>query len=137
MAMEHDKCRRGATNSLPKTLGEANRSLGLAALIDDRCVDKPVAAIEQNDSKLLLRQMHHFRTQICGDLGRPTKCWAARRLRQPSGLAAPGQSGQESSIIAQGPHQRGEVALVRMGAHATRCWPAKVSRSISHATGAE
>ncbi len=78
MAMDHDKCRRRATNSVPKTLGEANRSLGLGALIDDRCVDKPVAAIEQNDSKLLLRQMHHFRTQICGDVGRPTEGGAAR-----------------------------------------------------------
>src|SRR6266851_1602915 len=137
VAMDENKSCRGATNSIPKTLGEANRGLGLATLIDERRVDEPVAAIEQDDSELLLRQMRHFRAQIRGDVGGPTKSGPADRRSQPNRLAASGQSGQEPPIFAQGPHQRAEVALVRVCAHAARCWPARPWRSKSHATGAE
>ena len=136
VAMDENKSCRGAANSLPKTLGEANRRLGLATLIDERRVDEPVAAIEQNDSELLLRQMRHFRAQKRGDVGGPTKSGAADGRSQPNRLAASGQSGQEPPIFAQGPHQRAE-APVRVCAHATRCRPARLWWSRSHATGAE
>jgi len=135
--MNENKSCRGEANSIPKTLGEANRSLGLATLIDERRVNEPVAAIEQNDSELLLGQMRHFRAQIRGDVGGLTKSRATDGRSQPNRLAASGQSGQEPPVLAQGPHQRAEVALVRVCAHATRCRPARLWWSTSHATGAE
>jgi len=135
--MNENESRRGATNSIPKTLGEANRGLGLASLINERRVDEPVAAIEQNDSELFLRKMRHFRAQVRGDVGGSTKSSATDGRSEPNRLATSGQSGQEPPVLAQGPHQRAEVALVRVCAHATRCRPARLWCSTSHATGAE
>jgi hypothetical protein len=53
--MDKYKSRRGATDRFSKALGEADRGLSLATLVHEWSIDEPVAAIQQDDSELLLR----------------------------------------------------------------------------------
>src|SRR5215469_1678877 len=96
---KHKSC-RGAAHRFSKTLGEANRCLRLATLIDQRRIDEPVSTIQQDDPELLLRQLRHFGTQIRDDVGGLAKRRAPGWWRQPNRFTPPGQSGQESPILA-------------------------------------
>ena len=98
--MNKDKRCRGAAHRLSKTLGETNRCLRLATLIDQRRIDELVTAIQQHYSELLLRQLRHFRTQIRDDVSGLAKRGAPGWWRQPNRFTPPGQSGQESPILA-------------------------------------
>ena len=63
---------RGGVGSdgVAEAVRQADRGLGLAALVNERRVDQPAATIEQHDPQLLLGQVDHLGTEIGGNVSR-------------------------------------------------------------------
>ena len=116
--MRQDDRRCAAPDSVAEAIGQAYGGLGLAALVDQRRVDEPTAAVEQHHTQLLLGEVSHLRAEVSGYVGRPHKGLVTRRWCEAIGLTPPGKHGQQSTVVAQCARQRHLAALAWRRAHA-------------------
>jgi hypothetical protein len=98
---------RGSVGSdgVAEAVRQADRGLGLAALVNEWRVNQPAATIEQHDPQLLLGQVEHLGTKIGCNVSRFAKGGAGGGWCETIGFAASGQRGQQPSVLAQGTHQ--------------------------------
>jgi hypothetical protein len=69
---QDDRGRVGA-DGVAEAIGQADRGLGLAALVDEWRFHQPAATIEQDDTQLLLGQVDHLGTEKRCNISRFTE----------------------------------------------------------------
>jgi len=124
-------------NSVAEAIRQADRGLGLAALVDEWRVDQSASTIEQDDAQLLLGQVDHLGTEIGCNVSRFAKGGACGGWCETIGFAASGQRGQQPTVLAQRAHQRWQGTALWWRTHAACRRTAVVAGWTVQSTGAE
>ena len=118
-----DQNHRGGVGSdgVAEAIRQADRGLGLAALVNEWRVNQPAATIEQHDPQLLLGQVEHLGTEIGCNVSRFAK----------GGLAAGGARRSVSQRLASAASSRPFSRRVRTSAgRVRRCGDALMRRAV-------
>jgi hypothetical protein len=134
-----DQDYRGSVGAdgVAEAIGQSDGGLGLAALINEWRVDQSASTIEQDDAQLLLGQVNHLGTEIGCNVSRFAKGGTGGGWCETIGFAAPGQRGQQPTVLAQRAHQCWQGAALWWRTHAACRRTAVVAGWMVQSTGAE